>query len=49
MRQSCRGDFFRHCRGVQMGGGRAIACLTAYEPQLSAACRAALHVVTQKP
>jgi hypothetical protein len=45
MKQSCARDFLRHCRGVQIGGGRAIACLTAYEPSLSPACRAALKVV----
>ncbi len=45
VRQNCSRDFLRHCRGVQLGEGRAIACLSAYEPSLSDACRATLRVV----
>jgi hypothetical protein len=43
LRAACGPDFRRLCYGVQPGGGRAIACLYAHGPQLSQACRGALH------
>ena len=42
MRQSCGGDYRAYCRGVQPGGGRAIACLSENEGRLSPTCKGAL-------
>ena len=42
MRNACGGDFRSHCRGVALGGGRAIACLPDHSESLSPACREAL-------
>ena len=42
MRQACGGDFQRWCRGVELGGGRAMACLADHRESLSAPCRDAL-------
>ena len=46
MRQSCGGDYRAYCRGVQPGGGRAIACLSENETRLSPACKGALGEVS---
>lgn len=40
--QLCRADYYRVCNGVQPGGGRIVACLTANADALSPKCRAAL-------
>lgn len=42
MRQSCGGDFRAYCRGVPLGGGRAMACLAENQSRLSPACKGAL-------
>ena len=42
LRASCGSDYRQFCSGVQPGGGRALACLHAYGPQLSPRCRSAL-------
>jgi hypothetical protein len=42
-RASCGNDFHAYCSGVQFGGGRALACLRAHGPQLSASCRSTLE------
>lgn len=42
MRRACGGDFRRYCRGVQPGGGRALACLTDHRESLSPPCQEAL-------
>ena len=42
VRQSCRKDFRTLCRGTVLGDGRAIACLSAQQAQLSPTCRYAL-------
>jgi len=39
---ACRADIKTHCRDVQPGGGRAIACLQAHEAELTPDCRAEL-------
>jgi hypothetical protein len=48
MRQSCRRDYLKFCRLVQIGNGRVIACLSAHEPSLSEGCKAALKVVKRE-
>lgn len=45
VRETCRFDYLKFCRGVLMGGGRIIACLNGHAPQLSSACHAAIKVV----
>ena len=40
--QVCRGDYDRLCGGVQLGGGRVLACLQNHAGQLSAACGQAM-------
>lgn len=40
--QICKGDYDRLCHGVQPGGGRILACLSASVEKLSPSCRAAL-------
>ena len=42
LRGSCGYDFRRFCRGVQLGGGRGLACLKAYGPSLTPQCQGAL-------
>jgi hypothetical protein len=42
LRGSCGFDFRRFCRGVQLGGGRGLACLKAYGPSLLPQCQSAL-------
>jgi hypothetical protein len=42
LRGSCGFDFRRFCRGVQLGGGRGLACLKAYGPSLTPQCQSAL-------
>jgi hypothetical protein len=42
MRHSCGGDFRALCRGVALGGGRAMACLADHQESLSPPCREAM-------
>ena len=42
MRTTCGVDFRAFCRGVQLGGGRALACLADHNESLSPPCRRAL-------
>ena len=42
MRRSCGGDFRALCRGVSLGGGRALACLADHQESLSPPCREAM-------
>jgi len=42
LRRACGGDFRAYCRGVPMGGGRAIGCLEENGSRLSPSCRGAL-------
>jgi hypothetical protein len=42
LRSKCGGDFQKLCSDVQLGGGRAAACLRAHAAELTPACRAAL-------
>ena len=39
----CRADVARLCPGVQMGGGRIIACLKAHKMELSVGCAQGLQ------
>jgi hypothetical protein len=42
LRSKCSGDFHKLCSGVQLGGGRAAACLREHASELTPACRSAL-------
>lgn len=42
MRNACGGDYRTWCRGVRLGGGRALACLGDHNESLSQPCREAL-------
>jgi len=42
MRRACGPDYRAYCRGVQPGGGRALACLQDHADALSHQCRSAL-------
>lgn len=42
LRGACGADYRAFCRGVQPGGGRALACLKAYGPSLSRPCQQTL-------
>jgi len=42
LRRSCAMDYRALCRGVQPGGGRALACLQDNSQSLSPRCRDAL-------
>lgn len=43
----CRDDFKAHCPGVEVGGGRAVACLNDNLAALSEDCRAAVAKLAQ--
>ena len=42
IRSKCGADFQKFCSGVQLGGGRAGACLRAHASELTPGCRGAL-------
>jgi hypothetical protein len=42
LRSQCGGDFQKFCANVQLGGGRAVACLREHAAGLTPACRSAL-------
>jgi hypothetical protein len=42
MREACGADFRTYCRGVGLGGGRAMACLRENQSRLTPTCRDAL-------
>jgi hypothetical protein len=42
MRRACGRDFRTWCRGVPLGGGQALACLSENQAHLSRSCRGAL-------
>jgi hypothetical protein len=44
MLRACKLDLVRHCRGVEPGGGRELACLAAHEDNLSVRCKMARRV-----
>jgi hypothetical protein len=39
---TCRGDFSRHCRGIQPGGPEALACLQSNAARLTPDCKTSL-------
>lgn len=43
VREACRADYRRLCRGVRPGGGDALACLEDNARSLSSGCRQALR------
>jgi hypothetical protein len=44
----CKADYERLCPGVQMGGGRIIACLKAHKEEISIGCGKALQAMKAK-
>jgi hypothetical protein len=44
MLRACKLDLMRHCHGVDVGGGRKLACLAAHRDNLTIRCRTALKV-----
>ncbi len=44
----CRADVARLCPGVQMGGGRIIACLKEHKMEISVGCGKALQGMKAK-
>ncbi|WP_137044007.1 hypothetical protein [Pseudolabrys sp. FHR47] len=42
IKNTCRGDFSRNCKGVPLGGPEAIACLQANAAKLSPNCKTSL-------
>jgi len=44
----CKADVARLCPGVQMGGGRIIACLKAHKEEVSIGCGKALQGMKAK-
>ncbi len=47
MRNACGMDYRRFCRGVRLGGGRAVGCLADHQESLSDGCRAALMAMRE--
>ena len=45
IRSDCRGDFIKHCAGVEPGGLPALECLEKNMDSLSVACQAAVKPV----
>jgi hypothetical protein len=48
LRYKCSGDFHKLCSGVQLGGGRAAACLREHASELTPACRSALMTASPR-
>jgi len=46
MIRGCKLDMVRHCRGVGVGDGKMIACLTAHEQDLTVRCRALFKITS---
>ena len=44
----CKADVARLCPGVQMGGGRIIACLKAHKEEVSIGCGKAIQAMKGK-
>jgi hypothetical protein len=44
----CKADVARLCPGVQMGGGRIIACLKEHKMEISVGCGKALQAMKAK-
>jgi hypothetical protein len=44
----CKADVARLCPGVQMGGGRIIACLKAHKMEVSVGCAKAIQAMKGK-
>jgi Cysteine rich repeat len=44
----CKADVARLCPGVQMGGGRIIACLKAHKMEVSVGCAKAIQGMKAK-
>jgi hypothetical protein len=44
----CKGDVARLCPGVQMGGGRIIACLKEHKMEVSVGCAKAIQAIKGK-
>jgi hypothetical protein len=44
----CKADVGRLCPGVQMGGGRIIACLKEHKMEVSVGCAKALQAMKAK-
>ena len=42
LRADCGSDFQKFCKDVQLGGGRAVACLREHQTQLTSLCQSAL-------
>ena len=42
IKNTCRGDFSRNCKGVPLGGPEAIACLQSNAAKLSPNCKIAV-------
>jgi hypothetical protein len=46
MIRGCKLDMVRHCRGVGVGDGKMIACLTAHEADLTIRCRTLFKITS---
>jgi hypothetical protein len=44
----CKADVARLCPGVQMGGGRIIACLKEHKEEVSIGCGKAIQAMKAK-
>jgi hypothetical protein len=44
----CKADIARLCPGVQMGGGRIIACLKEHKMEVSVGCAKAIQAIKGK-
>ena len=44
----CKADVARLCPGVQMGGGRIVACLKEHKEEMSIGCGKALQAMKGK-
>lgn len=48
VREECKGDAEKFCKGIRPGGGRILACLKSHQSELAPACAAEFNRAGKK-